>query len=145
MRDSEEEDDEPKFSLVLMDEDVEERRRNRTPTTKKSKKEVKEEKIECLICLARIEPNEKVWNCKQCFTMLHLVCARQWGENSPKNKLLSEGFDLYKDLWNCPNCRIQIKGIPKGYHCFCGKRKNPGFNFFLFQIKIFDCIFQNRI
>eukprot|EP01091_Cochliopodium_minus_P017722 TRINITY_DN69_c12_g1_i1.p1 TRINITY_DN69_c12_g1~~TRINITY_DN69_c12_g1_i1.p1 ORF type:complete len:383 (-),score=97.34 TRINITY_DN69_c12_g1_i1:121-1188(-) len=105
---------------------------NKTPSNnlkdnKNKENKPKGEKILCPICMIKIDAKAPVWNCFICHTMLHLNCAKDWAENQPKNPL-SENFPALQQMWNCVNCRHQVKGIPKNYYCFCGKKKNPEFS-----------------
>eukprot|EP00659_Diplonema_papillatum_P023236 gene23236-35609_t len=75
-------------------------------------KALAEGSYECLICVLPIKSRQAVWDCKRCFKIIHLTCAKAWGKNS------QGGF-------RCPQCSEPYPAVPNKYWCFCRKTKNP--------------------
>ena len=79
----------------------------------------------CMICLEEISRTSPVWNCEECFVMLHLGCVQGWIAKGPtKNTPLSaENFPTVHGEWSCPKCRANYarEEIPTKYLCFCGR------------------------
>lgn len=69
---------------------------------------------ECNICLDEITSLSRIYACKNCYTIYHLVCLRQH---------VSQSRDAGKPP-DCPTCRTWIP-YNLQYHCFCGKQANP--------------------
>lgn len=74
--------------------------------------------LECVICCEKIRGQHSTWNCKNCYSIIHLNCTNKWATRS-----LTES-----DHWRCPSCQNMTTGIPSDYYCFCGKEKNPQYN-----------------
>lgn len=72
---------------------------------------------ECMICCEFIRNTQSIWNCSNCYHILHLNCIAKWAKSSKSD----EG-------WRCVACQEIKKAIPRDYLCFCGKAKNPQFN-----------------
>lgn len=70
--------------------------------------------LECLVCCEQLRHIDKVWNCKQCYHILHLDCVTCWASSSK----LENG-------WRCPACQNVCIEIPKEYRCYCGKILEP--------------------
>ncbi|KAK9870469.1 hypothetical protein WA026_008028 [Henosepilachna vigintioctopunctata] len=70
--------------------------------------------LECLVCCEVFKHNDKVWNCKQCYHILHLRCIQAWANSSK-----------VENGWRCPACQNVCKDVPKEYRCFCEKVKDP--------------------
>ena len=65
---------------------------------------IRKNTLECCICMEKIRPQHYTWNCKNCYNLLHLKCAKEWSKTaSGKNK--EEG-------WRCPYCQNIEKSIP---------------------------------
>lgn len=45
--------------------------------------------LECLVCCERIKQREPVWNCSNCFHVLHLWCITKWAKSSKNGTYLS--------------------------------------------------------
>lgn len=73
--------------------------------------------LECLVCCEQIKPFQSTWNCKNCYSILHLNCTSKWATRSKSD----EG-------WRCPACQNLTPQVPHEYFCFCGKQKNPQYN-----------------
>jgi len=82
---------------------------------------------ECMICLQKVSPKSKMWNCGLCRIVLHYKCIIDWilklnkmeGKNPrhiPRGQLFS---------WGCPHCQYQFTESLPEYYCYCGKVKNP--------------------
>lgn len=86
-----------------------------------------------MICLEKIRVADPVWQCDQCFSLLHLICVKTWikkKEQSLKARSVLSP-ELFRDLatpnWECPKCRKEYAcgEAPNDYFCFCGKCLNP--------------------
>ena len=65
---------------------------------------IRKNTLECCICMEKIRSQHYTWNCKNCYNLLHLKCAKEWSKTaSGKNK--EEG-------WRCPYCQNIEKSIP---------------------------------
>lgn len=73
--------------------------------------------LECLVCVERIKPFQSTWNCKNCYSILHLSCTNKWATRSKSEQ-----------GWRCPACQNFTPDVPNEYFCFCGKQKNPQYN-----------------
>eukprot|EP01112_Ceratiomyxa_fruticulosa_P018914 TRINITY_DN6118_c0_g2_i2.p1 TRINITY_DN6118_c0_g2~~TRINITY_DN6118_c0_g2_i2.p1 ORF type:complete len:854 (+),score=113.33 TRINITY_DN6118_c0_g2_i2:117-2678(+) len=86
-------------------------------------------KESCLVCLEYVEIDDPIWECDQCFALLHLPCIQQWIKDGvvPFTPLSKEAFPDRKAPWYCPNCRKVYKReeSPTVYTCFCKKVVNP--------------------
>ena len=71
--------------------------------------------LECSICLEKMKHYEKVWQCGNCFNLLHLKCGTEWGKAALKDK----------DTWRCPYCQNESRFLPNRYYCYCGREENP--------------------
>lgn len=76
---------------------------------------IKKNLLECSICLDKMKHFEKIWQCNNCYNLLHLKCAKEWGVSTMKDN----------DSWRCPYCQHQTSIIPNRYYCFCGREENP--------------------
>uniref|UniRef100_A0A2S2Q426 Protein shuttle craft n=1 Tax=Sipha flava TaxID=143950 RepID=A0A2S2Q426_9HEMI len=70
-------------------------------------------KVDCVICYERAKNVEQIWNCRNCFQIMHLKCIMVWFIKSQSN-----------GTWRCPACQSEVTGKPD-YLCFCGAFKNP--------------------
>ncbi|XP_015921379.2 NF-X1-type zinc finger protein NFXL1 [Parasteatoda tepidariorum] len=83
--------------------------------------------ITCLICIESVGKKEKIWNCQNCYCVLHLSCIMKWAKDS----LYSSNTDEKKSFkWSCPKCRFDYlpSDKPSKYFCFCKKVENPSFD-----------------
>ncbi|KAJ3662166.1 hypothetical protein Zmor_006522 [Zophobas morio] len=91
----------------------------------------------CLICISRIKRDAEVWNCNECYCVIHLNCIQRWSKDTIyQQKQIQESPIQVRQVtltWCCPKCRrnYQIEDIPDRYLCFCGKTKNPKLQPFL--------------
>ena len=67
--------------------------------------------IECIICLDKINKNDKIWT--HCSYASHIKCISLWAESSNNEK-----------QWGCIICRQSFQEEPEAT-CFCGKTNNP--------------------
>ncbi|KAF5301721.1 hypothetical protein FQA39_LY10652 [Lamprigera yunnana] len=88
----------------------------------------------CLICISSIKRMDNIWNCEECFSILHLMCIQRWAKDKVfqlKQSLVDEipTKKTLKIMWDCPKCRQNYNpsDIPKKYLCFCKKTENPSF------------------
>lgn len=86
----------------------------------------------CLICIASVKHVDAVWNCSQCYSILHLQCIQKWARDGAAYTQLSSQENLSPaDLpWYCPKCRCEFKqsDCPTRYFCYCEKLENPSFD-----------------
>lgn len=84
-----------------------------------------EEEVEvdgCVICLETIAKSQSTWQCRQCFSLLHLGCIRAWiAKKEGPQKFSAALFPELHHLWTCPKCRAAYSEVPERYWCFCGK------------------------
>ncbi|XP_025197835.1 protein shuttle craft-like isoform X2 [Melanaphis sacchari] len=73
-------------------------------------------KVDCVICYERAKNVEQIWNCRNCYQIMHLKCVLVWFLKSHRNA-----------VWRCPACQSEMTGKPK-YICFCGTLPNPYHN-----------------
>lgn len=73
--------------------------------------------LECLVCYDRVRQMDPVWNCSNCFHVLHLRCTIRWANSSRAD-----------NGWRCPACQNVSKSTPRNYYCFCGKVIDPDWN-----------------
>ncbi|XP_008185487.1 protein shuttle craft [Acyrthosiphon pisum] len=73
-------------------------------------------KVDCVICYERAKNVEQIWNCRNCYQIMHLKCIIVWFIKSHSNA-----------VWRCPACQSEMIGKPK-YICFCGTLPNPFHN-----------------
>ncbi|CBY21125.1 unnamed protein product [Oikopleura dioica] len=71
--------------------------------------------LECSICLDKMKHYEKVWQCVNCYNLLHLKCATEWGKAALKDN----------ETWRCPYCQHESRFLPNRYYCYCGREENP--------------------
>lgn len=83
---------------------------------------------ECAICTNEVLPNSKVWNCKTCWTVLHLSCVKKWSKNevSTHQQRAVENEELPPPRqWRCPGCNLPKEDLPNNYTCWCEKEIEP--------------------
>ena len=80
-------------------------------------KEINKGDLECLICCEFIKYHEAIWNCRNCYHVLHLNCIKKWALTSKS-----------EDGWRCVACQDVSLKVPSVYYCFCGAQKNPSSN-----------------
>ncbi|XP_075213397.1 nuclear transcription factor, X-box binding stc [Lycorma delicatula] len=73
--------------------------------------------LECLVCYDRVRQMDAVWNCSNCYHVLHLRCIIKWANSSRSDS-----------GWRCPACQNVSKLTPRNYYCFCGKVTDPDWN-----------------
>ncbi|KAL3417979.1 nf-x1 finger transcription [Phlyctema vagabunda] len=83
---------------------------------------------ECSICTNEVMPNSKIWNCKTCWSVLHLSCAKKWSKND--SSTLQQRGAANGDLppprqWRCPGCNLPKNELPTSYTCWCQKEVEP--------------------
>ena len=78
----------------------------------------------CVVCLEKVRSKDSIWQCDQCFCLLHLPCTQQWARSCYSE---DSGEGTEKIYWACPKCRMLYPrdDIPRQYRCFCGKVENP--------------------
>ncbi|VVC43241.1 Zinc finger, RING-type,R3H domain,Zinc finger, NF-X1-type,Transcriptional repressor NF-X1, R3H domain [Cinara cedri] len=70
-------------------------------------------KVDCVICYELTKNVEPIWNCRNCFQIMHLKCVMVWFIKSHRHA-----------SWRCPACQNEVFGKPN-YLCFCGSLPNP--------------------
>ncbi|PSN51156.1 Protein shuttle craft [Blattella germanica] len=73
--------------------------------------------LECLVCCERVRQHDPVWNCSNCYHVLHLKCIKKWAKSSRG-----------ETGWRCPACQNVTAQVPHDYYCFCGKARDPEWN-----------------
>ncbi|KAJ8971889.1 hypothetical protein NQ314_000502 [Rhamnusium bicolor] len=73
--------------------------------------------LECLICCEKIKHIDKVWNCMQCYHILHLSCVAAWAKSSK-----------VENGWRCPACQNVCTDVPIYYMCYCSKKIDPRYD-----------------
>lgn len=81
-------------------------------------KDIESNSLECMICCDKIKDHQPVWNCSNCFHIIHLNCIKTWISNSKTDS----------GEWRCVACQYLRLEPPSGYYCFCGKQKYPAVN-----------------
>jgi NF-X1-type zinc finger protein NFXL1 len=96
----------------------------------------------CLICLRNFKSKDKIFSCKKCYCILHLLCIQKWANDSINLKKMwhdqqpagyydNQGNFIKKKklelCFDCPACRHKYEDfeIPRHYECFCGKERDP--------------------
>ncbi|KAL8620508.1 hypothetical protein ACOMHN_029544 [Nucella lapillus] len=82
--------------------------------------QLKRGRYECMVCCDNIWQEVAVWSCQKCYHIFHLRCIKQWVKSS---------FEEDESIWRCPACQNCNERRPDGYRCFCGKIKDPKFQF----------------
>jgi transcriptional repressor NF-X1 len=83
---------------------------------------------ECVICTNEVLPNSKVWNCKTCWSVLHLSCVKKWSRNevSTHQQRATENGEIPPPRqWRCPGCNLPKDTLPDVYTCWCQKEIDP--------------------
>lgn len=44
--------------------------------------------LECLVCCDRVRQHDPVWNCTNCYHVLHLKCIKKWAKSSKAGRHL---------------------------------------------------------
>ncbi|TVY43161.1 FKBP12-associated protein-like protein [Lachnellula occidentalis] len=73
---------------------------------------------ECAICTNEVLPNSKIWNCKTCWSVLHLSCVKRWSKNeiSTHQQRANDNGELPPPRqWRCPGCNLPKDGLPNDY------------------------------
>lgn len=85
----------------------------------------------CVICLEKVRTKDSIWQCEQCFCLLHLPCTQSWARNCYCEE--TEGNDDENGYWACPKCRMLYprRNIPRSYRCYCGKVENPPVDYWI--------------
>lgn len=83
---------------------------------------------ECTICCDTIYRPQAVWNCTNCYNMIHLKCIKDWYDKSVNSR--EEDSTNQQDrssarVWSCPTCRSIQTNKPCIYKCFCEKVVRP--------------------
>ena len=79
--------------------------------------ELREESLDCTICLEPVRRSDGVWACDTCFRVLHFACIRTWRTKS--------GASAGSDAWRCPACACEQRQFAAQARCFCGKMREP--------------------
>lgn len=79
----------------------------------------------CVVCLEKVRSKDSIWQCDQCFCLLHLPCTQRWARSCYCEE--TDGNEDENGYWACPKCRMLYPRsyIPRKYLCFCGKVENP--------------------
>lgn len=79
----------------------------------------------CVVCLEKVRTKDSVWQCNQCYCLLHLTCTQLWAKSCFCEA--TGGNEDENGNWVCPKCRMEYprKEIPRTYQCYCGKVENP--------------------
>jgi len=83
---------------------------------------------ECVICTNEVLPNSKIWNCRTCWSVLHLSCVKKWSKNevSTHQQRAEDNGELPPPRqWRCPGCNLPKKEVPNNYTCWCEKEVDP--------------------
>jgi transcriptional repressor NF-X1 len=83
---------------------------------------------ECVICTNEVLPNSKIWNCKTCWSVIHLSCVKKWSKNevSTHQQRAVENEELPPPRqWRCPGCNLPKEELPNLYTCWCEKEIEP--------------------
>ncbi|TVY55501.1 FKBP12-associated protein 1-like [Lachnellula cervina] len=70
---------------------------------------------ECAICTSEVWPNSKIWNCKTCWSVLHLSCVKRWSKNevSTHQQRANDNGELPPPRqWRCPGCNLPKVDLP---------------------------------
>lgn len=78
---------------------------------------------ECTICSEIITSKQYVWNCIQCFTMIHLSCIQRYYGTIKKQ--LSITSQQSQTTLRCPHCAFLYIDEPTQYYCFCQNEIQP--------------------
>lgn len=83
---------------------------------------LRKSKHECMICIGNVHKFSPIYTCKQCHTIFHLTCIKDWARSRlPVNA-----------AFECPHCKVDLgEKVPNTYYCHCGKVKNPKRNPYL--------------
>ena len=79
----------------------------------------------CVVCLEKVRTKDSIWQCDQCYCLLHLTCTQRWAKSCYCEE--TGGNEDENGNWVCPKCRnlYPKREIPRTYLCFCGKVENP--------------------
>ena len=79
----------------------------------------------CVVCLEKVRNKDGIWQCNQCYCLLHLSCTQKWARSVYSEE--NGGNETKTGNWPCPKCRMLYprENIPRNYYCFCGKKQNP--------------------
>ncbi|KAF5878366.1 putative nf-x1-type zinc finger protein nfxl1 protein [Botrytis fragariae] len=83
---------------------------------------------ECAICTNEVLPNSKIWNCKSCWSVLHLSCVKKWSKNevsTHQQRAVENGELPPPRQWRCPGCNLPKEDLPISYTCWCEKEIEP--------------------
>ncbi|THV51324.1 hypothetical protein BGAL_0115g00260 [Botrytis galanthina] len=83
---------------------------------------------ECAICTNEVLPNSKIWNCKTCWSVLHLSCVKKWSKNevsTHQQRAVENGELPPPRQWRCPGCNLPKEDLPISYTCWCEKEIEP--------------------
>ena len=87
------------------------------------------ETLDCVACMCPVRVDDQIWQCSECFLIMHLVCLRRWAQSSAARPetLSEECFPDIVPTWKCPKCRkaYALSECPTESRCFCGKVVNP--------------------
>ncbi|ELT89371.1 hypothetical protein CAPTEDRAFT_154981 [Capitella teleta] len=80
---------------------------------------------ECMVCCENVWRESAIWSCGVCFHVFHLRCIKKWARsaNASDSKADNSGG------WRCPSCQNVTAIFPSQYRCFCGKIRDPEYNY----------------
>lgn len=93
--------------------------------------ELRSGEYDCSICYSGISQRASIWSCSQCYTVLHLVCVKQWASSSVKaaeeQNAMQEDVRIRerKGTWRCPGCQLAREDVPQLYKCWDGQAVDP--------------------
>lgn len=87
------------------------------------------ESLDCIACMCPVRIDDQIWQCSECFLIMHLVCLQRWAKSSAARPEVfsSEFFPDIVPTWKCPKCRkpYTLAECPTESRCFCGKVVDP--------------------
>lgn len=90
--------------------------------------DIRNGQYECVICTDEVLPKSKIWTCKTCWSVVHLLCVKRWSMNevsTHQQRALDNGELPPPRQWRCPGCNLPKDDIPTSYTCWCEKEVEP--------------------